>query len=208
MLLAYLVMFTVAGAESQKIERRFEPYQLKTDLDILKESLTTLHPGLYRYNSPKTIDSLFQVLYQSASKPLNEKAFYLQLAKFAAKIRCGHTYLNPLNLEDNVLYQYMPTQVFPFCTRIIDRRIVITHNLSDDSTVSPGFEIVSINGISSKRIIDSLLLVSRTDGRNGIAKQVSNLEMMPAKMGQYTLFDIFFPLFFNKFRFLLQRTMV
>jgi hypothetical protein len=189
--------FGTAHVHAQTMERRFEPYQLRADIDVLKQAFTTLHPGLYRYNSPRAVDSLFAVLYAAAKRPLGEKAFYLLLARFAAQIRCGHTYLNPLNLEENVLFQYMPKEVFPFCTRLLERRLVITHNLTGDSTIARGFEIVAINGIAIERVVDSLLLVSRADGKNGLPKMLSNLEILPAKTGQYTLFDIFFPLFFG-----------
>lgn len=192
-----IISFTGFIGNAQTIERRFEPYQLKADVDILKQSFTTLHPGLYRYNSKKAIDELFKNLYNAIKKPLGEKAFYLLLARFASQIHCGHTYLNPLNLEENIVFQYMPGKVFPFCTRVLDRRLVITHNLSDDSSIAKGFEIKAINGISSERIVDSLLLVSRADGLNGAAKQLSNLEILPARTGRYNLFDIFFPLFFG-----------
>lgn len=193
------IAFFLVGhfSKGQEISRTFYPSQLKEEIDVLKEALTTLHPGLYRYNTKQQIETLFSDLYNKAKKPLNEKDFYLLLAKFTAKIGCGHTYLNPLNLEENIPAFYMPKKVLPFCFALIDRKFIITHNLSKDTNLVKGTEISKINGIPVTQIIDSLLQVSRADGKNALGKKLSNIELVPEQVGKYNLIDIFLPLFFK-----------
>ena len=184
----------------QEISRTFYPSQLKEDIGVLKEALITLHPGLYKYNTKQQIKSLFSDLDNKTSKPLNEKDFYLILAKFTEKIGCGHTYLNPLNLEENIPPFYMPKKVLPFCFVIINRKFIITHNLSSDTTLKKGTEITKINGFTASQIIDSLLQVSRADGKNAIGKKLTNMELVPEQVNKYNLTDIFLPLFFKSIK--------
>ncbi|MBI3235140.1 MAG: hypothetical protein HYZ42_14085, partial [Bacteroidetes bacterium] len=114
-LIAITFLLFVYISKGQEISRTFYPSQLKEEISVLKEALITLHPGLYKYNTKQQIETLFADLFNKTKKPLNEKDFYLLLAKFTEKIGCGHTYLNPLNLEENIPALYMPKKVLPFC---------------------------------------------------------------------------------------------
>ena len=195
---AFIISFKISFG--QEISRTFYPSQLKEDISVLKEALITLHPGLYKYNSKQQIEKLFTDLNSKVTKPLNEKDFYLLLAKFTEKIGCGHTYLNPLNLEENIPALYMPKKVLPFCFVVIDRKFIITHNLSSDTTLKKGTEITKINGFKTSQIIDSLLVVSRADGKNAMGKKLANLELTPEQVNKYNLTDIFLPLFFKSIK--------
>lgn len=196
-LILIAVLFSGKISFGQEISRTFYPSQLKEEISVLKEALTTLHPGLYKYNTKQQIENLFAELNSKTKKPLNEKEWYLLLAKFTEKIGCGHTYLNPLNLEDNIPFLYMPKKVMPFCFVIIDKKFILTHNLSADTTLKKGTEITKINGIYTSQIIDSLLQVSRADGKNAIGKKLRNIELVPEQVAKYNLIDIFLPLFFK-----------
>lgn len=191
------ILFIGIVSNGQEISRTFYPSQLKEEMGVLKEALTTLHPGLYKYNTKSQIEKLFAELSDKTKKPLNEKEWYLLLAKFTEKIGCGHTYLNPLNLEDNIPFLYMPGKVMPFCFVVLDRKFILTHNLSSDTSLKRGIEITKINGIKASQIIDSLLQVSRADGKNAIGKKLKNIELVPEQVAKYNLIDIFLPLFFK-----------
>ncbi len=194
------VLFFKLVSYGQEISRTFYPSQLKEEIAVLKEALTTLHPGLYKFNSKQQIEKLFTELNSKVTKPLNEKDFYLLLAKFTEKIGCGHTYLNPLNLEESIPALYMPKNVLPFCFSVIDRKFIITHNLSSDTSLKKGTEITKINGFATSQIIDSLLQVSRADGKNAIGKKLTNLEIVPEQVNRFNLTDIFLPLFFKSIK--------
>ena len=200
----YLIFITICfvckTSKGQELSRTFYPSQLQEEISVLKEALTTLHPGLYKYNTKQQIEKLFADLNNKTTKPLNEKDFYLLLAKFTEKIGCGHTYLNPLNLEENIPALYMPKKVLPFCFVVINRKFIITHNLSSDTTLKRGTEITKINGFTTSQIIDSLLQVSRADGKNAIGKKLANIELTPEQVNKYNLTDIFLPLFFKSIK--------
>ena len=199
-LIIVFILFIAKISLGQQLVRTFYPSQLKEDIAVLKEAFTTLHPGLYKYNTKQQIEKLFADLNNKTEKPLKEKDFYLLLAKFTEKIGCGHTYLNPLNLEENIPALYMPQKVLPFCFVVINRKFIITHNLSSDSTLRNGTEITKINGHETSQIIDSLLQVSRADGKNAVGKKLANIELVPEQVNKYNLTDIFLPLFFRSIK--------
>lgn len=189
MLLAFCIRAQTTTLSSQSMQY---------DLAVLKACWENLHPGLYRYNTKDEMDKRFHSAQSYCSKPHTEKEFYILLSKIAESVKCGHTYLNPLNLNENIQNYFLPKYTIPFLFEVVEeKKIIITHNLSDNASLARGTEILAIQGISCKQIIDSLLTVSRSDGKNGLAKKLNNINITPDEIGAYTLFDIYFPLFFK-----------
>lgn len=67
------------------------------ELDIIKSSWATLHPGLLRYNTQSQIDQYFENLEKQVSNPITNQQYFILLSQLASKLKCGHTYLNPWN---------------------------------------------------------------------------------------------------------------
>lgn len=168
--------------------------QLLEDYRLAVEAYLTLHPGLERYQSRQEIELYFQRLEPHFQQDLDIRQAYLAFSKLAAGIRCGHTYANfynqPAHIQQLVFEQ--PDKL-PFCFRLLERRMILTDNLSEDPRLTPGTEIKAINGIPVSRILDSLLTVVRADGDND-GKRLKDLEVIG--LGPWESFDIYFPLFF------------
>ena len=174
--------------------------QMHKDLAILKAAYTQLHPGVYRYINQAQLDQYFEEMMHKTAHPLPLTQFYISLSQLSVKIHCGHTYLNPYNQKKAIVKQIFADQVMPILFQTINDHFIITHNLSENLSLSKGDKIVSINGVGTKEIIDSLLTVSRADGMHGRNKQIDNISISPyfADPKQFALFDIYFPLFFSK----------
>jgi len=67
------------------------------DIAIVREILTALHPGLYRYNSPVGIDAALSRLARQWADQPDLAARYLNLSQFLATLKCGHSYANFYN---------------------------------------------------------------------------------------------------------------
>ena len=105
--------------------------------------------------------------------------------------------LNPLNLDKIVRDRIISTKVIPLLFIVTPtNEIIVTHNLSENRNIKTGDEITHINNIASRTIIDSLLTVSRSDGNNSLGKKLVNICETPDEIDSYSLFDIFFTLFF------------
>lgn len=168
------------------------------ELQIIKAAFTSLHPGLYRYNTPSQIEDNFERLSKKLTGDISNPGYFILLSQLSTSLQCGHTYLNPWNQRNEVRERYFSKSFIPFLYKVIDRKLIITHNLSENESIRAGDEIVRINGIAASTIMDSLFSVSRTDGNNGLGKKTDNLNIVPIDIdtSNYSLFDIYFPLFF------------
>lgn len=170
--------------------------EMHHDLAVLHSTLINLHPGLYRYNTSRQIENYFNDASRYCDNDRSEASFYLLLSKLTALIKCGHTYLNPLNLDDSISGRILPQTVVPFFFKVLNNKMIVTHSVIPEQHVKTGDEILSINGVTIKRIIDSLILVSRADGRNALGKKINNINETPDEADNKSLFDIYYPLFF------------
>jgi hypothetical protein len=172
--------------------------QMQKDLSVLKEAFTELHPGLFRYTTAAQFEKNFNIMNQKAERPMTLAQFYIELSQLTVKLHCGHTYVNPYNQRKAVAKLLYSDQVLPLLFKIINNKVIVTHNLSEGKDIRRGDELVSINGIVTKKIIDSLLTVSKADGLHGRNKQIDNINLSPylANASRYGLFDIYFSLFF------------
>src|ERR1700694_1480590 len=176
------------------------PVEMKADLSILKSTWAHLHPGLYRYNSPAEIEKYFLEANKEVSRPLAKKQFFLLLSQLNIRLKCGHSFVSYYNQKKLIEDSLFSRAFFPILYRVMGRKLIVTHNLSGQDGIIPGCEIRSINGIKAEVIIDSLLTVSKADGRHGMNKKLDNISIHPQDISpnKYSLFDIYFPLFFKK----------
>lgn len=176
------------------------PQQMKADLAIVKSAWENIHPGLYRYNSKEQIEIYFKELDVQTNTPLEQRRFFILLSQLNIKLRCGHSFVSYYN-NKRILKGNLYSSVFlPVLYRVIEERFVITHNLSENKLIKAGDELIAVNNIPVKQIIDSLLTVSKADGLKGRNKQLDNINIYPRDINtdRYCLFDIFFPLFFKQ----------
>lgn len=193
--ISVLILLTTFISYSQNVQ--LTKKMMTEDYSVLKAALEQFHPGLYKFNSPQEMRLNFKDFESQLSNTMDIKQFYLHTAELVTKIKCGHTFLNPLNLKNDVSKQIISNDVMPLYFKVINGKFIITHNLSGLNSINKGDEIVSIDGVSSQKIINQLLKVSRGDGNNAMGKKISNLNVSPDEVYAHSLFDIFFPLYFG-----------
>ncbi len=170
--------------------------QLQKDFVVFKKTLTTIHPGIYRYNTPENLEKDFAELESNLKNSMTEGEFFLLISQFTNKIKCGHTYANPYNQNDNLKERLFNRKHFlPVYFKIIDGKMIITANASS-KTISMGSEITKINGVVVKEIIEKLLTITKADGNSTLEHRINSIELTRFEAERYTLFDIYFPLFF------------
>jgi hypothetical protein len=170
--------------------RTLAPAQLKEDFAVLKRTLTTLHPGIYRYNTPENLEKAFAEYERKLIRPLPEGEFFLLVSQF------WHTYANPYNQNALVRERLFNGKTYlPFYFRIVDGRMIVTENASPNA-LAKGSEITRINGLSVNKIIEKLLTVTKADGNSTLEHRLSSLELTRPEAERYALFDWYFPLFF------------
>lgn len=72
------------------------------DIALLGDILRNLHPGLYRYQSPSAMERSLEQLALAWTAHADLATRYLNLSRFLATIKCGHSYANFLNQKKTV----------------------------------------------------------------------------------------------------------
>jgi Peptidase family S41 len=167
---------------------------IQGDLALLKRVYTNLHPGLYRYNSPRQIDAAFSALSRQFDAPTTLPKLYLALSRFLAGVRCGHSYANFYSQSDAVQSAlFSGTNRLPFAFMWIDGEMVVTNPAGCQGLVR-GARITRVNNVATPTILRTLLPYVRADGHN-VGKQTSLLSVNRDE--GYQTFDIFYALHFG-----------
>src|SRR5688572_33302090 len=88
---------------------------LREDVAILGHAWRTMHPGLYRYNTPEQINAVLSTLEQQWTGAQTFAERMLALTRATAAVRCGHTYPSPFNSPDaTVALMYPGRTLVPF----------------------------------------------------------------------------------------------
>lgn len=165
----------------------------RSDPDWLRLLLTTLHPGLYRYQTPREFDARFARFARAWAARPDFGSRYLALARLLGAIRCGHTYVNPYNQSKAVVAAMTAGKtLLPFRFAWIDEAMVVT---ADPLGVglAPGTTIRSIDRRPTSAILAALMPLARADGHND-AKRRALLEVRGDDL--YEEFDLYYPLLF------------
>ena len=167
---------------------------LAKDYEILKSAYMQLHPGLYRYNTPRQMEAQFQLLRERFARAKDLQEAYVDLSLFTASVRCGHTYPNFYNQNKDVVQKLFTGQNrVPFHFRWLDGRIIVTQDLTPSQVLPAGTEISAIDGIPTVTLKSKLMNIARADGSND-AKRLSILGV--DGKSKYEAFDIYLPLMF------------
>lgn len=144
---ALLIIFN-AQAYSQNFTRQ----QITDDLTYLRSRMEIFHPKIQLYNPDFNIkaDSVLKLVHDNMSRL---ECFQL-VAQLVALGNEGH--YNVGNWNDSVhlgfldnAYRYMPLSVY-----VLDGRIYVKTDVSNEKALQTGDEIQSINGMSAKAIMD------------------------------------------------------
>lgn len=161
--------------------------ELGDDIDVVRGALA-LHPGLYRYQTPREADARLRQLKRDYSAATTLEQQFLTLSAFTATIRCGHTQCNPYNQKKAVVEKLFerPTRL-PFEFQWIDGRMIV---LADRSALNlaRGTEIRSIDGENPTGLLKKLVSYARADGSND-AKRVAQMAMQ--NIDRFETFDIY-----------------
>jgi len=159
----------------------FSDKEIKEDYNIFRNALEEFHPGLYTNTSKDTFDLYFERSYNSIHKEMNILHFYQLLCPIISKIGCEHTRIEfPKDFKDK---REQESKFLPFSIAVIDSTAFITSNNSFDSLIKPGAEILSINSVPIRTIVQKVFSsMGFTDGYN--------------MTGKYRILSVAFPVFY------------
>ena len=161
--------------------------ELASDIDIVRDALA-LHPGLYRYQTPREADERMRNLKRDYAAAVTLEQQFLLLSAFMATIRCGHSQCNPYNQRKAVVQTLFerPTRL-PLEFRWIDGRMVVLADRSGRG-LPPGTEVLAIDDEAPAELLRKLVGYARADGGND-AKRIAQMAMQ--NIDRFETFDIF-----------------
>ncbi|HQU56331.1 MAG: S41 family peptidase [Chitinophagaceae bacterium] len=166
-LLISILSGCAASKSSFSPKHRYSPSQLQKDFTIYQTLLEEFHPGLYWYTSRDSMDYYFNWGKQQLKDSLTEPAFKKILTYVTAKIDCGHTSVRSSKAWNKYRDTAKIKRLFPLSLKLWKDTAVVTANLNrNDSTLTPGIVITSINGKKLSAINDSLFQYISSDGYN------------------------------------------
>ncbi|MES2829793.1 MAG: S41 family peptidase [Bacteroidota bacterium] len=149
-----------------------EPSDLKKDVWLVQTLLEKEDPNLYLYISKKELDHKFDSLRNSINQPLTSIGLYVKLLSVISTIGDGHLTVlidySKLTASDiaSLKKPVMQHPIYQFEYHVIDKRLFIRNNLTKDAAIAKGTEILSINGMATSKLIDSLDHYITSDGYN------------------------------------------
>ena len=158
---AALTVASLAAADPQPAPRS-SPAELREDFEIMRHALEEAHPGLYRYTPKPTMDRIFDAAEKRIDRPMDGWEFYRLTAPVIASIHCGHTRIEiPETLQTEL---NTTRRLLPMVVRVLGGRAWVYRDLSNPAGVMAGRELLAVNGVQTRLILDSLFASIPSDG--------------------------------------------
>lgn len=144
---------------------------------LFRHILEEDHPSLYWYTPKDSINFYFNTTYARITDSMTEPRFRILLSYVISKINCGHTTVRYSKKYSRYLDTVRMPQ-FPLSIKLWNDTAVVYANLHrNDSVLTRGTVITSINGKAFSYYKDSLFQFLSMDGRSIIHKyqSLSNL---------------------------------
>lgn len=173
--LSILCLIICLSSFSQKkefdIQKKYSVKQVLEDIDYTEKYLIKFHPDPFKYISKDSLHAF--VLRQKAKidTPLNEMQIRFCIKRIVAKIGCGHTDVGASKKYTKAIKK-INRPVLPLNVFVTDSNgLFVLNNLSSDTTIKPGDEILSIDKYSIPNILKRIYSITTSDGYNETYKK-------------------------------------
>ncbi len=169
--------------------------KLLEDYKLIELMVLDVHPGTYRYNNKKEIESALKELKNKFSKSLTYGEAYLAISKMTALLKCDHTkagYNNQNVIINNVIH-YQKDKL-PFAFKWIGDKMIVTRNASGEKALDQHPSILKINDVDVKSIMKNMKTYIGADGSTD-ANRIYKMGLSAYDF-RYHAFDIFYPLLY------------
>ncbi len=157
--IALLSISSVLGAPDDG--KQLSPEGLRKDLDIIWDAVEQGDPAFDRYHSKHELKRVFEKARARIDAPMTDLDFYRIAAPAVAALGNGHA---QLSLSDETrAWVRERAGLLPLGTRYLKNKLYVVRNLSG-ADISPGAEILSINGRPINQIIRSNMRALSLDG--------------------------------------------
>lgn len=157
------ILFTRIYSQTTNSLKKYNQSELNQDLDSLRSYIIQTHPNPFSVVSKIEFDRRIVVIKNNFHKDLTLQEYYKLIAPLVASISDGHTTIKYAGNK----FMTDGSNLFPYIAKLSydSPNILINGYIYDTLAVIPdGSEIISINDISSKQIIEKF--VENTSGES------------------------------------------
>jgi hypothetical protein len=167
---------------------------LTKDVAILRQAYETMHPGLARYNTKAEMDARFDALAKTFPKTKTQSQAFWALTALTAPVKCGHTYPSFFNQSKGAAQTlFGGRDKLPLHFKWRGGRMIALKDLTPGGTIARGTEILTVNGVAARTILETLTPFVRADGSNDAKRRY----LLEAKgLESVEAFDVYYPLAF------------
>lgn len=144
------------GAAYAQSSGNFAREEVIADLDYLYKSLEDAHFNVNAYTSKADLDAVYESVRSSIttdSLTLLEATSTLQ--RMTSAVNNGHTEID-FPVTPYFEYAYSQGTVFPLELAFEDGKCLVRKNFSGNGKVSPGTEVLGINGMSIEEVMEKI----------------------------------------------------
>lgn len=162
-ILIVLFFNTKTFSQINAIEKKYTEIELNKDLDYLVHSIIETHPNPFTIITRKQFFKDVNKIKSNLKNGLNYGEFYKSIAPLVASISDGHT---SIKFPGSKKLFNNDSQLFPFSATCDFKKksITLKEYINENSPIPANSELISINGISSKKIIEKI--IENTSGEN------------------------------------------
>lgn len=129
----------------------FEIDLIKADIDTLINKMINVHPTFLSYYKENNVQNEIDNIKRNINHPISSLDLFRIMQPIVSVD--GHTTL----IYSGEVYPKSDNPLFPFKIVIYDSLMYVKENLSDNTTISKGSIIETINGVSTNTIIKNLI---------------------------------------------------
>lgn len=159
--------------------QQLSPAQQMADFDTLCAKLEYVHPDLYLYQSREEYENNKAMIKASLTDSISISDFYLKIAPFMAKIKDGHSMMLPSITNDLIAHAKKDGNTMPLRIKAAGDVFIVDYPVVDNSGISEGDTILSINSIRSKDILEGMYGLWGSEKDNGIKEGSVNAYCSP-----------------------------
>ena len=144
---------------------KISPDKLKEDVEFLFENIEQIHPNPYGFTDKRNVYEMKKQLIQDLDEPMDSIEFYKKLAPIIVELNDGHTFIVP-----PVSKHLEKIKLFPLDIVIIEDKVLVKNDYS--STIQRGSELLSLNNIPIRTILNQLLRYISSETRGHAIAQL------------------------------------
>lgn len=157
-----LSAFATVRVSAQDPSRPLTTAAMRTDFEVLRSALEEAHGGYDRHATRAATNARLLAMQRTITANRSHAAFTGLVAEAVTSMGDGHL---RLEYDPATMDALANARVFPLRVSLErDRLVVVSNDTPSDTTISPGMEIVRINGRTVPQLLDILIPKMSGDG--------------------------------------------